>query len=273
MAIAERLSQAVEKAWRIEELEQANYAYTQMLGFVSHELKSPVASMVTDARLLADGYLGDMPPQQKDKLERLIRKGEYLLDLVREYLDLARVEGGELEAAPAPERPRTQRGGRRRDRTRAFASRDARHADRGRDSGRAEPGGLLRPGADAHRPHQPARQRDQVRPRGRRDPGDARSRDLTTGQARGAAHLGLERGRRASHPHSATASFAASRASTTPTRRAPRARASGCTTHGASCSCTTATSRPTRRRASGPGSPWRSPPRRSVRTSGRRAAE
>jgi signal transduction histidine kinase len=97
MAIAERLSQAVEKAWRIEELEQANFAYTQMLGFVSHELKSPVASMVTDARLIADGYLGDIQPQQKEKLERLILKGDYLLSLVREYLDLARVEGGELE--------------------------------------------------------------------------------------------------------------------------------------------------------------------------------
>jgi signal transduction histidine kinase len=102
MSIAERLSQAVEKAWRIDELEQANYAYTQMLGFVSHELKSPVASMVTDARLLADGYLGEVAPHQKEKLERLIRKGEYLLGLVREYLDLARVEGGELEAHLRP---------------------------------------------------------------------------------------------------------------------------------------------------------------------------
>jgi hypothetical protein len=97
MAITERLSQAVEKVWRIEQLEQANHAYTQMLGFVSHELKSPVASLVTDARLIADGYLGGVPPQQKQKLERMIRKGEYLLGLVREYLDLARVEGGELQ--------------------------------------------------------------------------------------------------------------------------------------------------------------------------------
>jgi signal transduction histidine kinase len=102
MAITERLSQAVEKAWRIEQLEQANYAYTQMLGFVSHELKSPVASMVTDARLIADGYLGEVRPVQKEKLERLIRKGDYLLGLVREYLDLARVEGGELEARLRP---------------------------------------------------------------------------------------------------------------------------------------------------------------------------
>ncbi len=97
MALTERLSQAVEKAWRIEQLTAANRNYLEMLGFVSHELKNPVASMVTDARLLADGYLGPLEDQQKAKLERLITKGKYLLDLVREYLDLARVEGGELQ--------------------------------------------------------------------------------------------------------------------------------------------------------------------------------
>ncbi len=97
MALTERLSQAVEKAWRIEQLTAANRNYMEMLGFVSHELKNPVASMVTDARILADGYLGPLDDKQKAKLERLITKGEYLLDLVREYLDLARVEGGELQ--------------------------------------------------------------------------------------------------------------------------------------------------------------------------------
>jgi len=95
-AIAERLSQAVEKAWHIEQLTAANQAYTEMLGFVSHELKNPVASMITDARVLAQGYLGPIDPKHVDKLEKLIKKGEYLLDLVRNYLDLARVEGGEL---------------------------------------------------------------------------------------------------------------------------------------------------------------------------------
>jgi hypothetical protein len=99
MALTERLSQAVEKAWRIEQLTAANRNYMEMLGFVSHELKNPVASMVTDARILADGYLGPLDDKQKAKLERLITKGEYLLDLVREYLDLARVEGGELQVS------------------------------------------------------------------------------------------------------------------------------------------------------------------------------
>ncbi len=100
LAISERLSQAVEKAWRIEQLEAANQAYTEMLGFVSHELKNPVASMVTDAQLLVNGYLGELTPEQKAKTQRLIVKGEYLLDLLREYLDLARVEDADLRIKP-----------------------------------------------------------------------------------------------------------------------------------------------------------------------------
>ncbi len=100
MAIAERLAQAVEKVWRIEQLQAANQAYTEMLAFVSHELKNPIASMITDARVLADGYLGPLEPRQAQKLERLMGKGTHLLELVREYLDLARMEGGSLALRP-----------------------------------------------------------------------------------------------------------------------------------------------------------------------------
>jgi len=99
-AIAERISQAVEKAYRIDQLTLANQAYNEVLAFVSHELKNPIASMITDARVLAQGYLGEMDPRHVQKLERLIKKGNYLLDLVREYLDLARMEDGRLRLNP-----------------------------------------------------------------------------------------------------------------------------------------------------------------------------
>jgi len=98
LAVAERLSQAVEKAWRIEQLEAANRAYTEMLGFVSHELKSPIASMVMTADLLQGGTLGKVAPRQRERLQSLMAKGQYLLGIVRDYLDLARIEGGELRA-------------------------------------------------------------------------------------------------------------------------------------------------------------------------------
>jgi K+-sensing histidine kinase KdpD len=100
--ISERLSQAVEKAWRIHQLESVNRAYTELLGFVSHELKNPVSSLVTDGRLLAGGYLGELSEEQESRVRRMISKGEYLLSLVRKYLDLARIESGSMEADIKP---------------------------------------------------------------------------------------------------------------------------------------------------------------------------
>lgn len=94
--IAERLSQAVEKVLRIEQLAAANRDYFNMLGFVTHELKSPVASLVTDAQLLRDGYVGKLDGKQRERISKIIDKGDYLLGLVQEYLDLAKVEGGEM---------------------------------------------------------------------------------------------------------------------------------------------------------------------------------
>jgi signal transduction histidine kinase len=95
-AISERLGQAIEKAYRIEQLAKANRAYMELLGFVTHELKTPLASILMDANLLSKGYLGELSPQQLDRIQRIERRGDHLMNLIREYLDLARLEGGEL---------------------------------------------------------------------------------------------------------------------------------------------------------------------------------
>jgi len=100
VALTERLSQAVEKAWRIEQLAEANRAYTEMLAFVTHELRAPLASLLTDANLLVDGYLGEMPPQQHERVLKIIGKGRHLMTLIHDYLELARLEGGQLRCEP-----------------------------------------------------------------------------------------------------------------------------------------------------------------------------
>jgi hypothetical protein len=69
----------------------------EMLGFVAHELKSPIGSMVTQAQLLDDGYLGQLVDEQHKPLERIIKSGQYLLGLVDDYLHLSRLETGRLE--------------------------------------------------------------------------------------------------------------------------------------------------------------------------------
>jgi len=97
-AMAERLSQAVEKTRRIEQLAAANRAYMEVLGFVTHELNSPLASLVMDGRVLLGGYLGSIEPRHQEKIQNMIRKAEYLLSLIAEYLNLAQIEQGELRA-------------------------------------------------------------------------------------------------------------------------------------------------------------------------------
>ena len=100
LAIAERLSQAVEKTWRIEQLTASNMAYLEMLGFISHELKSPIATIVMEGKLLTEGFLGQLDEQKADIVRKMIGQGERLLDLIRDYLDLARMEGGQLPFSP-----------------------------------------------------------------------------------------------------------------------------------------------------------------------------
>lgn len=96
-AIAMRLAQAVEKAYLIEQLRQTNQAYTEMLGFVSHELKSPLSSVVMTAQMLLKGYFGEMQSEQADVVSKIIHRSEFLLNLIKEYLDLTRMETGRLE--------------------------------------------------------------------------------------------------------------------------------------------------------------------------------
>jgi signal transduction histidine kinase/CRP-like cAMP-binding protein len=96
-AVARRLSQAAEKAWQIEQLKEANKAYTEMLGFVSHELKSPLGVIVMNASLLREGYFGELTDKQAEKVSGILDRARYLLDLVGDYLDLAHVEGGEIK--------------------------------------------------------------------------------------------------------------------------------------------------------------------------------
>ncbi len=100
LALTERLAQAIEKTYRLEQLRAANQAYSEVLAFVSHELKSPVAAMVSTAELLRDGYVGALSEAQREAVSRIITRGHYLLDLVRDYLELARLEGGSVAYAP-----------------------------------------------------------------------------------------------------------------------------------------------------------------------------
>ncbi len=82
-----------------DELERVNSNYMQTLRFVTHELKSPLAAMQSMINLMLDGYLGEVPEKIESYLRRVNRNCEDLQDMVKNYLDLSRVERGELSIA------------------------------------------------------------------------------------------------------------------------------------------------------------------------------
>lgn len=100
LSFRDRLAQAVEKAYQVERLQSSMDSYMEMLGFVSHELKNPLASIITMAKTMASGYFEDIGEKNKEMLNRLVRKAEYLHNLAQEYLNLARFETGEFSINP-----------------------------------------------------------------------------------------------------------------------------------------------------------------------------
>ena len=79
------------------ELRIVNQNYMEMLGFVTHELKNPLASATMSLHTVKDGYLGAISAAQKKSLESVARSLDYFHDMIKNYLDLSRLEKGELE--------------------------------------------------------------------------------------------------------------------------------------------------------------------------------
>jgi PAS domain S-box-containing protein len=82
-----------------ESAEKASKAKSDFLSRMSHELRTPLNSILGFAQLL---QMDDIPGQQLDAVDHILRAGRHLLDLIDEVLDIARIESGYLELALTP---------------------------------------------------------------------------------------------------------------------------------------------------------------------------
>jgi len=77
-------------------LKEINHQYLNMLSFVAHELRSPLISVLGFAELLDEQALGSLNDEQHRAVQVMIRSSRTLIDMIQNYLDLSKIEQGEL---------------------------------------------------------------------------------------------------------------------------------------------------------------------------------
>ncbi len=78
---------------RLKELDKLK---SNFLATVSHELRTPLTSVIGYSEMLLEGLAGPMNDEQRDYVKTIMEKGETLLSLITQILDLSRVESGNL---------------------------------------------------------------------------------------------------------------------------------------------------------------------------------
>jgi two-component system phosphate regulon sensor histidine kinase PhoR len=64
------------------------------VSMVSHEIRGPLSTVLSQIKILMDGLAGELGPKQADILGKISRKVEGLVELSNELLDLSRIEAG-----------------------------------------------------------------------------------------------------------------------------------------------------------------------------------
>ncbi|MEO0849314.1 MAG: HAMP domain-containing sensor histidine kinase [Cyanobacteria bacterium J06648_1] len=84
---------------RIEELElelkswvEGEQTKQEHLAHLNHELRSPISSMLGFAGMLKEQYYGALNERQMRYVNAMMSVGQYMLDLVNNYLDIAKID-------------------------------------------------------------------------------------------------------------------------------------------------------------------------------------
>lgn len=79
-----------------QEAEQATRRIREFLANVTHELRTPLNGIIGFLKLILEG-MADDPEEQRQFLEEAHKSSLYLLDIINDILDIARIEAGKME--------------------------------------------------------------------------------------------------------------------------------------------------------------------------------
>ncbi len=79
-----------------ERLQELDKMKSNFLATVSHELRTPLTSVIGYSEMLLEGLAGELTDEQHEYVQTIMNKGETLLELISQILDLSRIESGHL---------------------------------------------------------------------------------------------------------------------------------------------------------------------------------
>ena len=77
------------------------YKLTEVVSVVSHQLKTPLSAIKGYLEVLISEELGGLTEKQKEYLEDALENTKQMINLVRDILDVARVEADKMEMKPS----------------------------------------------------------------------------------------------------------------------------------------------------------------------------
>ncbi len=83
------------------QLASTNRSYMETLGFISHEFKTPLGSILNYTFLLNENKLGDLTERQRSAVRNIDNSTRRITEMVRHYLNLSRIENKELSPVRA----------------------------------------------------------------------------------------------------------------------------------------------------------------------------
>ncbi len=84
-------------------LERVNHLKSQFLATVTHELRTPLHSIISYGALILEGFVeGELTAEQEEHIQFIVRRAEDLSRLVDDMLDLSKIEADRLEVKVEP---------------------------------------------------------------------------------------------------------------------------------------------------------------------------
>jgi signal transduction histidine kinase len=96
----ELMARAINLQQAVDELAEADRLKDELVGNVSHELRSPLTYVMGYVDLLLAGEMGELAPEQRKSLEIVAGKTKMLARLVSDILSFEKTQTEDLELAP-----------------------------------------------------------------------------------------------------------------------------------------------------------------------------